>query len=143
MQRNILQGSEFLLYNIDNIPVAYSTNCVLKINQNLSDVTHKDSENWSEYMVGLKDWSIDFDGLVSYGDGFTSSFFLSKYQNSEPFFIKFGVQQENFVHAFYGEVNKALVIFPFRMRVLQYKTDILKLKLILYSGDLLHSISLR
>jgi hypothetical protein len=105
MQRNILQGSEFLLYNIDNEPVAYSTNCVLKINQNLSDVTHKDSDSWSEFMVGLKNWSIDFDGLVSYGDGFNTSFFLNKYQSSEPFFIKFGVVQEGFTHAFSGEVN--------------------------------------
>lgn len=105
MQRNILQGSEFLLYNTENEPVAYSTNCVLKINQNLSDVTHKDSDSWSEYMVGLKNWSIDFDGLVSYGTGFNTSFFLSKYQSSEPFFIKFGVVQEGFTHAFSGEVN--------------------------------------
>lgn len=105
MQRNILQGSEFLLYNIDNEPVAYSTNCVLKINQNLSDVTHKDSDSWSEFMVGLKNWSIDFDGLVSYGTGFNTSFFLYKYQSSEPFFIKFGVVQEGFTHAFTGEVN--------------------------------------
>lgn len=105
MQRNILQGSEFLLYNIDNEPVAYSTNCVLKINQNLSDVTHKDSDSWSEFMASGKNWSIDFDGLVSYGEGFNTSFFLNKYQNSEPFFVKFGVIQEGFTHAFVGEVN--------------------------------------
>jgi predicted secreted protein len=105
MQRNILQGSEFLLYNIDNEPVAYSTNCVLKINQNLSDVTTKDSQSWTDLMAGLKNWSIDFDGLVSYGDGFSTSFFLNKYQSSEPFFIKFGVVQEGFTHAFSGEVN--------------------------------------
>lgn len=105
MQRNILQGSEFLLYNIENEPVAYSTNCILKINQTLSDVTHKDSDSWSEFMVGLKNWSIEFDGLVSYGDGFNTTFFLSKFKNPEPFFIKFGIVQENFTHAFVGEVN--------------------------------------
>ena len=109
MQRNILSGSEFLLYNINNEPVAYSTNCVLKINNNLSDVTTKDSDSWNEFMVGLKDWSIDFDGLVSYGNGFDTSFFLSKFKNAEPFFIKFGVVQENFTHAFFGEVHIALI----------------------------------
>lgn len=105
MQRNILTGSEFLLYNIDNEPVAYSTNCALKINNKLSDVTTKSSDSWSEYMVGLKDWSIEFEGLVSYGDGFNSSYFLNKFQNAEPFFIKFGVVQGDFTHAFFGEVH--------------------------------------
>lgn len=105
MQRNFIQGSEFLLYDINDVPVAYSTNCVLKINQNLSDVTHKDSQSWAEYMVGLKAWSITFDGLVSYGEGFNTSFFVSKYNNSEPFFVKFGIVQDSFTHAFSGEVQ--------------------------------------
>lgn len=104
MQRNIFAGSEFLLYNIDNEPVAYSKNCALKINQNLTDVTTKDSQSWTELMVGLKDWSIEFEGLISYNSGFTQSYFINKYKNSEPFFIKFGVVQDNFTHAFFGEV---------------------------------------
>ncbi|SDJ96242.1 Phage tail tube protein [Pedobacter sp. ok626] len=105
MQRNILTGSEFLLYNIDNEPVAYSKNCAIKINNSLTDVTTKSSDSWSEYMVGLKDWSIEFEGLVSYGDDFNTSFFVNKFQNSEPFFIRFGVIQDNFTHAFFGEVH--------------------------------------
>ncbi|WP_316817283.1 phage tail tube protein [Pedobacter nyackensis] len=105
MQRNILTGSEFLLYNIDNEPVAYSTNCAIKINNSLTDVTTKNSDSWSEFIVGLKDWSIEFEGLVSYGDDFNSSYFVNKFQNSEPFFIRFGVLQDNFTHAFYGEVH--------------------------------------
>jgi predicted secreted protein len=104
MQRNILSGSEFLLYNINDEPVAYSKNCAISINQSLTDVTTKNSDSWSEFMVGLKDWSIEFEGLVSYGEGFTSTYFLDKYQNKEPFFIKFGVVQGAFTHAFYGEV---------------------------------------
>jgi hypothetical protein len=104
MQRNILSGSEFLLYNINDEPVAYSKNCAISINQSLTDVTTKNSDSWSEFMVGLKDWSIEFEGLVSYGEGFSSNYFLDKYQKKEPFFIKFGVVQDAFTHAFYGEV---------------------------------------
>lgn len=105
MQRNILTGSEFLLYNIDNEPVAYCTNSAIKINNSLIDVTTKSSDSWSESMVGIKDWNIEFEGLVSYGDDFNTSYFVNKFQNSEPFFIRFGVLQDNFTHAFYGEVH--------------------------------------
>ncbi|MBE9598741.1 phage tail tube protein [Pedobacter sp. MC2016-24] len=104
MQRNILSGSEFLLYNIDNEPVAYSKNCAIKINQNLTNVTTKDSDSWTELMVGLKDWSIEFEGLVSYGDGFNTNYFIEKYKTNEPFFIRLGVVQDDFTHAFFGEV---------------------------------------
>lgn len=105
MQRNILTGSEFLLYNIDNEPVAYCTNSAIKMNKTLVDTTTKNSNSWSESMEGLRDWSIEFDGLVSYGDDFNSSYFLNKFKNSEPFFIRFGVLQDNFTHAFFGEVH--------------------------------------
>ena len=106
MVRNIFEGSEFLLYDIDNNPIALSTNCALKVKQSLTDVTTKDSQNWTENIVGIKDWSIDFDGLVSYdNDKFNTSYFLSKFQASEPFFIQFGVVQDSFTHTFWGEVS--------------------------------------
>jgi|GEM_PF-6346785 Uncharacterized protein conserved in bacteria len=109
MQRNIFAGSEFLLYNIDNEPVAYSRNCALKINQSLTDVTTKDSQSWTELMVGIKDWGIEFEGLMSSNSGFTQNYFINKYKNNEPFFIRFGVIQENYTYAYYGEVAIASI----------------------------------
>lgn len=51
MVRNIFEGLEFLLYDIDNNPIALSTNCALKVKQNLTDVPTKDSQNWTENVV--------------------------------------------------------------------------------------------
>jgi len=105
MQRNIFEGSDFLLYDIDNNPVALSRNCALKIKNNLIDVTTKDSQNWQESMSSVKDWSIEFEGLVSYGSSeLTTSFFTSQFQVGEPFFIQMGVIQAGFTHVFWGEV---------------------------------------
>ena len=105
MIKNIFEGSEFLLYDIDNNPIALSKNCALKIKQSLIDVTTKDSDNWKENLTSVKDWSIEFEGLLSYdNDKFNTSYFFSQFQKSEPFFIKFGVIQNNFNHTFWGEV---------------------------------------
>lgn|GEM_PF-2441321 len=105
MVRNIFEGSEFLLYNIDNEPIALSNNCKLVVKQNTTDVTTKDSQNWTESITSTKDWSIEFEGLVSYEDDkFNTKYFLNQYENKEPFFIQFGVIQGNFNHTYWGEV---------------------------------------
>ena len=105
MQRNIFEGSEFLLFDIDQNPIAYCKNSAIKINRNLSDVTTKDSEGWNDFINGIKSWSLDFEGLVSYDDArFSTSYFLSKFKHSEPFFISFGIIQDDFTHTFWGEV---------------------------------------
>jgi predicted secreted protein len=93
------------LFDIDQNPIAYCKNSAIKINRALSDITTKDSEGWLDFLNGIKSWSIDFDGLVSYdNDSFSTSYFISKFNNSEPFFIQFGVIQDNFIHTFFGEV---------------------------------------
>jgi|GEM_PF-1415185 len=105
MIRNIFEGSEFLLYDIHNNPIALSKNCALKLKQNLVDITTKDSDGWKENLTSIKDWSIEFDGLISYDDDkFNTAYFLSQFENSEPFFIQFGVIQNGFAHTFWGEV---------------------------------------
>jgi len=105
MIRNIFEGSEFLLYDINDNPIALSKNCALKLKQNLVDITTKDSDGWKENLTSIKDWSIEFDGLISYDDDkFNTAYFLSQFENSEPFFIQFGVIQNGFTHTFWGEV---------------------------------------
>jgi len=106
MQRNIFEGSEFLLFDIDDNPIALSNNCSLKIKNNLIDITTKDSANWKENMSSIKDWSIEFDGLVSYNSStISTSFFTQKFDNSTPFYIQMGVIQAGFTHVFWGEVE--------------------------------------
>jgi len=105
MQRNTFLGSEFLLFDIDNNPIALSNNCALKIKNNLIDITTKDSQNWKENLSSIKDWSIEFQGLISYDTTtISTSFFINQFKNSDPFFIQMGVIQAGFTHVFWGEV---------------------------------------
>lgn len=105
MVRNIFEGSEFLIYDIDDNPIALSKNCKLQVKQSTTDITTKDSKNWNESLTTVKDWSIEFAGLVSYNeDKFNTKYFLDQYNNSEPFFVQFGVLQNDFNHTYWGEV---------------------------------------
>lgn len=104
MQRNVITGSEFVLYDIHQQPVAYSKNCALSLKQSLIDISTKDSDSWNDSMAGNRDWNISFDGLVSYNDKFDAGFFTDKMLSGEPFFIKFGVVQANFDYSYWGEV---------------------------------------
>lgn len=105
MQRNLILGSEFILYDIDQRPLAYCKNTVLSLKANLIDITSKDSKGWTQSMMGNRDWNIDFEGLVSHDDAFDTGFFMDKMLSGEPFFVKFGVLQDHFEYSFWGEVN--------------------------------------
>lgn len=105
MQRNFIDGSEFLLYDIDGNAVALSKNCTLSLKQNLISVTSKDSLGWAESIAGSRGWTLSFEGLVSYDQEFDTQYFLNKMNSKEPFFIKLGVVQANFDYSYWGEVS--------------------------------------
>jgi len=59
----IINGSDSLLH---------STNCTLNLNQDLPDTTNKGSSGWAEHINGVRDWSIDFEGMYDIeGSGMT------------------------------------------------------------------------
>jgi len=43
--------------------VLHNVNTSLNVNVDLPDVTNKESAGWKEHINGVRDWSIDFDGL--------------------------------------------------------------------------------
>jgi len=43
--------------------ILHNTNTSLNLEQDLPDVTNKESAGWAEHINGLRNWSIDFDGL--------------------------------------------------------------------------------
>ena len=45
-----------------------STEYVLDINQGTIDATSDDSEQWGEYLAGLRGWSVKISGLYLYAD---------------------------------------------------------------------------
>ena len=57
-------GKEFSL-SYDNKIMGVATSYGLNINKSLVDVTTMLSAGWKENMPDIKDWTVDFDGLVS------------------------------------------------------------------------------
>lgn len=43
-----------------------ATSASLSLNHSVRDITSKDSAGWSESLEGLRDWTIDFEGLFAY-----------------------------------------------------------------------------
>lgn len=60
-----INGTDLLLYVGFN-PIAHSTSATLNIEQDLPDSSTKGSAGFTDNINGLKNWSIDFDGLVDY-----------------------------------------------------------------------------
>ena len=53
--------------------VLYSKDATLNLEQDLPDVTNKDSAGWAEHINGLRRWSIDFSGFYDEtGSGITA-----------------------------------------------------------------------
>lgn len=65
----ILSGSDKLLH---------STSCTLNVEQDLPDTTNKDDAGWATHLNGLRNWSIDFDGMYdTSGSGMTGNEILA------------------------------------------------------------------
>jgi len=59
-----------LILSLNGSPVAHSTSATLNINQDLLDATTKDSGRFKEQIRGVRDWSIDVEGLIDYTASF-------------------------------------------------------------------------
>jgi predicted secreted protein len=56
-----INGTLYAIYSGSD-KVLYLTGCSLNLDQDLPDVTNKESAGWAEHINGLRKWSIDFDG---------------------------------------------------------------------------------
>jgi len=68
-------GTDILVY-VDGVAVAHATSHTLNISANMIDATTKGSAGWTDVLPGLRDWSIDCEGLVAYdaAEGFDEAF---------------------------------------------------------------------
>lgn len=58
-------GTDILVY-VDGVAVAHATSHTLNVNAEMIDATTKSSAGWKDILPGLRDWSIDAEGLVAY-----------------------------------------------------------------------------
>jgi len=56
-----LNGTLYAVYSGSD-KVLHTVNASLNLEQDLSDVTNKESAGWAEHINGLRNWSIDFSG---------------------------------------------------------------------------------
>lgn len=68
-------GTDILVY-VDGVAVAHATSHSLNVNADMIDATTKSSAGWKDILPGLRDWSIDCEGLVAYdaAEGFSEAF---------------------------------------------------------------------
>ena len=60
-------GTTLLVY-VDNVAIGLCTSHSLNVNADMIDATTKSSGGWKDVLPGLKDWSIDFDGLIDWSE---------------------------------------------------------------------------
>lgn len=63
----ILNGTEIKVYAAGTL-VAYATSGTININHSTRDNTNKESLGWKEGGEGLRDWSVDLDGMYAWLD---------------------------------------------------------------------------
>jgi predicted secreted protein len=83
-----INGTKFLVY-VEGSPIAYSTSATLNINTDLPSCASKDSGGWEEVMHGLRDWSIDVDGLVQFDNYFAADDLVKLLLNRTAVTVKF------------------------------------------------------
>lgn len=91
----VLNGTEIKIY-VGGTLVAYATTGSININHSLREITSKDSGAWKEQMEGLRDWSIDLEGMYAWTDAAGGSItnaddlYLSYIDNRTSFTITWG-----------------------------------------------------
>lgn len=68
-----INGTSLLVYAAGNA-IAYSKSCTLNRNAATIDVTSKASAGDTDILPGLKDWSIDVDGLVALDSNYNAEY---------------------------------------------------------------------
>ena len=81
-------GTDLLVY-VGATPIAHSTSATLNIEQDLPDATTKSSGGFADHINGLKNWSIDFDGLVDYAASYGVEELFDNLKNGNNVTVKF------------------------------------------------------
>jgi TP901-1 family phage major tail protein len=87
-----INGTDFLVY-VDNVAIGASTSCTLNLNAAMIDITSKDSAGWKEVLPGLRDWSIDVEGLYDPAQTFDAEELFDALDTRDEVTIKFSTTE--------------------------------------------------
>jgi predicted secreted protein len=95
-----INGTDLLLY-VGPAPIAHSTSATLTIDVDLPDATTKDNAGWSDHVAGVRNWSIDFDGLVDYAASYGVEELFNNIKNKDRVTVYFTTDNKDGTFKFY------------------------------------------
>lgn len=88
----LVNGTDLVLYVLDgatNRAFGHSRSFSLNVEAATIDATSRDSNGWSEFLIGSRSFSLDFEGLVDYTDTIDPSWLETAIENKTKFLVKF------------------------------------------------------
>ena len=88
----LVNGTDLVLYVLDGVTnkaFGHSRSFTLNLEANPIDATSRSSAGWSEFIMGSRSFTLDFDGLVDYSDDINVEWLEQAVENKTKFLVKF------------------------------------------------------
>ncbi len=88
----LVNGTNLVLYVSDggiDKAFGHSRSFTLNVEANTIDATSRASAGWSEFIMGSRSFTLDFEGLVSYDDDINVEWLQTAVENKTKFLVKF------------------------------------------------------
>ncbi len=88
----LVNGTDLVLYvldGVDNKAFGHSRSFTLNVEANPIDGTSRSSSGWSEFIMGSRSFTLDFEGLVDYSDDIDPAWLETAVENKTKFLVKF------------------------------------------------------
>jgi predicted secreted protein len=88
----LVNGTDLVLYVLDgatNKAFGHSRSFTLNVEANPIDATSRSSSGWSEFIMGSRSFTLDFEGLVDYSDDINVEWLETAIENKTKFLVKF------------------------------------------------------
>lgn len=88
----LVNGTNLVLYVLDGVTnkaFGHSRSFTLNVEANPIDATSRASGGWSEFIMGSRSFTLDFEGLVDYADEINVEWLETAIENKTKFLVKF------------------------------------------------------
>jgi len=88
----LVNGTNLVLYVLDGVTnkaFGHSRSFTLNVEASPIDATSRDSAGWSEFIMGARSFTLDFEGLINYDDDIDPAYLQTAMENKTKLFVKF------------------------------------------------------
>jgi len=88
----LVNGTDLVLYVLDGVTnkaFGHSRSFTLNVEASPIDATSRASAGWSEFIIGQRSFTLDFEGLVDYADDVDPAWLETAVENETKFLVKF------------------------------------------------------